>query len=245
MEKLRKDPKGNHEEAFHRVRSYLAGEIGLSRKQIGVVLGLAKKLLARHKASGKGKGEGVRGHYRKLGVDDDGLKRIHHALGESGLHGHQIDQALEVIVKLSHQVRKEGERFKLAPEFLAWFKKSDYTGNQIETMIGIARRVAHQARGKTKEDGGLRSHFEKFGVSGEVLKKVAHALEEAGLKGKQLKQTLGGMLRVIHKMRAEGEAFKLDPRLLKCFKAEIGLSDAQVETVVNLAKRLEGIKRSH
>ena len=45
------------------------------------------------------------------------------------------------------------------------------------------------------------------------------------------------MLRVIHKMKSEGEDFELDPRLKTYFQEELGLTDEQLELIQGLARR--------
>lgn len=47
-----------------------------------------------------------------------------------------------------------------------------------------------------------------MGVCLETLGRIKKALAEVGVKDKQMKGTLGGMLRVVHEMKCEGDDYE-------------------------------------
>jgi len=111
--------------------------------------------------------------------------------------------------------------------------------------VGIKKEAARRASDDGR-DAGIAGHYKKMGVSGETLGRIKRALAENGIKRAQVEPVLGGMLRVVHEMRSEGERFDLDPRLRSYFKKEVGLTDKQIELVQGIARRIiHGLKDSN
>ena len=100
-----------------------------------------------------------------------------------------------------------------------------------------AAELSAKASSGTDGQRDIEAHFNRIGVSGETLDRIRNHLVENGFTDNQIEPTLGGMLRVVYKMRSEGEDFELDPRLRTYF-GEIGLTDEQIELVQGLARRI-------
>ena len=118
-------------------------------------------------------------------------------------------------------------------------------GERLKAAVAKGEMTEEEARAKWaeinkegKRDEGLAGHYKRMGVSGETLGRIKKALAENGIEREQIEPVLGGMLRVIHQMRAEGEDFELDPRLRNYFEEEVGLTDEQMELVQRLARRI-------
>ena len=70
------------------------------------------------------------------------------------------------------------------------------------------------------------------------LAEAKDALLKAGVKKEQIEGTLGGMLRVVHQAKEQGEKFELNPRVRRYFLEELKLTEKQVELAVGLSRRL-------
>jgi len=46
------------------------------------------------------------------------------------------------------------------------------------------------------------------------------------------------MVRIIHEVQSEGEDFELDPGLRSYFENEVGLTNEQIELVMDMARRV-------
>jgi len=88
------------------------------------------------------------------------------------------------------------------------------------------------------QDAGIEGHLKRMGVDGETFDRVHSALKENLFQDGQVEESLGGMVRVIHQLKSEGDDFELNPGLRHYFKEEVDLTDEQVELVVGLARRL-------
>lgn len=99
--------------------------------------------------------------------------------------------------------------------------------------LGSGKRV-----GKGERDQGLEGHFRRLGVDGETLAGIRKHLVAGGLSEEKAEMALGGLLRVVHLMKEEGESFQPDPRMHEYFKEEVGLSDGQMEEGLGLARRI-------
>jgi len=85
---------------------------------------------------------------------------------------------------------------------------------------------------------GIEDHFSRLGIDEGTIDRVRHHLAENGFTDRQIEQALGGMLRVVHELRAEGDDFELNPRLRVYFENDVGLTDDQIERVVGLSRRI-------
>lgn len=78
--------------------------------------------------------------------------------------------------------------------------------------VSRLRRKHRASAVTTSEPKGLsvttRGHYKRMGVCLETLGRIKKALAEVGVKDKQMKGTLGGMLRVVHEMKCEGDDYE-------------------------------------
>ena len=151
----------------------------------------------------------------------------HHARAEA--HFGEVWAKLQAAVKAG-KMSKEDAHKKMAA-----IKKD------VAARMRGDRDKDHHDRGRDKRsdaDGGIEGHFKKLGVTNETVGKIRRRLAENGIKREQINPVLGGMLRVIHGMRSQGERFKLDPRLRDYFKKRIRLTDKQVELVRGISRRV-------
>ncbi len=124
-------------------------------------------------------------------------------------------------------------------------------GERLKAAVAKGEISEEQAKAKwaaiNKErdhDGGIKGHYNRMGVCDETLSKIKKHLKENGLSDKQIGVALGGMLRVIHELRSEGENFELDPKIRDYFKKEVDFTDKQIELVVGIARRIvHGLKQ--
>ena len=87
-------------------------------------------------------------------------------------------------------------------------------------------------------EAGLAGHYKRMGISDEAFDRIQRHLHENGIQREQLDEVMGAMLRVIYKVKSEGDDFELDPRLRDYFTGELGLTDQQVELVQGMARRV-------
>lgn len=248
----RTKPDANHDEFHREVKRYLAGELELTGEQIGLVFGLAKQTFVAGKGKQKGKRAKLRDHYRKLGIDGPVFGKIAASLRESGLEGDQVDQALGGIARLLYgQLKPESSGDELRTGLVKHFKKAGFSGEQIEHMVGLAKqifphvkeRLEDSARREGKLSQGLLRAYSELGIDEEVLGKVRHRLGDFGLEGKQVEGALGGLLKVLYGMKAKGKGYQLGSRLDLYFRQDLRLNDEQIKQLLNLARRLNGLRR--
>jgi beta-lactamase regulating signal transducer with metallopeptidase domain len=124
---------------------------------------------------------------------------------------------------------------------------------QAEAMMGALARAsfaerleaARRLRGERDRNEGIEGHFNRLGVSDETLGRIKRALFEKGIEREQIEPVLGGILRLVHGMKSEGEHFELDPRFRHYFEKEVGLTDEQIKLVLGIARRIvHGLKDS-
>ena len=128
-------------------------------------------------------------------------------------------------------VRREIEKAEIAERLKAAVAKREISEEEARAKWAeVERERDHFA--------GIEGHFKRMGVDVETLDRVRTALNESGLQDEEVEQTLGGMIRVIHELRSEGERFELDPRLRDYFEEEIGLTEDQIELVQGLSRRI-------
>lgn len=111
---------------------------------------------------------------------------------------------------------------------------------QIDAALGAGKLTPEQA------DQMLRGMKEKMAASekndrggDDRWKKVAGALVEAGIPKDKVREVLGGIERVTHELKTEGEDFELNPGVLEYLQG-LGLNREQVETVIGFSRRLAG-----
>ena len=108
----------------------------------------------------------------------------------------------------------------------------------------MARRVAgrltdsERARRDGEHNTRVEDQYTQLGVSAETLDRSRSALRDRGVTDSE--RVLGVMLRVIHELREEGEAFELDPAIQRYMENDLRLTGEQIEFVVGLSRRVLG-----
>ncbi len=87
-----------------------------------------------------------------------------------------------------------------------------------------------------RKDPVLEGHFKRLGV--EDLDKLKNELLDHGILSDQLDAVLGGMLRLVHAAKTDGDNFKLNPRIESYFKDRLGLTNSQTDHLMTIARRI-------
>ena len=98
-----------------------------------------------------------------------------------------------------------------------------------ESYAGFRRRMAQR-------DTDIAGHYEKLGISD--LNRIKNGLMENGITDSQFDAVLGGMLRVIHAAKSEGDNFEMNPRIQSYFQDRIGLTQDQTQYVKDISIRI-------
>ena len=98
-----------------------------------------------------------------------------------------------------------------------------------ESYAGFRRRMAMHGT-------DIVGHYEKLGISD--LNRIKNSLMKNGISNSQLDAVLGGMLRVIHAAKAEGDNFEMNPRVQSYFQDRIGLTQDQTQYVKDVSIRI-------
>ena len=98
-----------------------------------------------------------------------------------------------------------------------------------ESHAGFRRRMAMRGT-------DIVGHYEKLGISD--LNRIKNGLIKSGISDNQLDAVLGGMLRIIHPAKAEGDNFEMNPRLQSYFQDRIGLTKDQTQYVKDISIRI-------
>ena len=98
-----------------------------------------------------------------------------------------------------------------------------------ESYAGFRRRMAMRG-------SDIVGHYEKLGISD--LNRIKNGLMKNGISDNQLDAVLGGMLRVIHAAKAEGDNFEINPRVQSYFQDRIGLTQDQTQYVKDISIRI-------
>ena len=97
-------------------------------------------------------------------------------------------------------------------------------------------RYAEFRRRMAMGDTDIVGHYEKLGIKD--LNRIKNALMKNGISNSQLDAVLGGMLRVIHAAKAEGDNFEMNPRVQAYFQDRIGLAQDQTQYVKDISIRI-------
>ena len=89
---------------------------------------------------------------------------------------------------------------------------------------------------QVRRDPVIENHFKDLGV--DDLNKLKNEMLDQGIPGDRLDAVLGGMLRLVHAARTDGENFKMNPRIDAYFKDRLGLANPQIEYLMGLAKKI-------
>ena len=115
-----------------------------------------------------------------------------------------------------------------------------------ERYAGFRKRMEHRNGenlgsgrmnlNKREQNTELAAHFKKLGISD--LNRIKNGLLENGITDGQLDAVLGGMVRLIHGAKADGEDFEMKPRIQVYFQDRIGLNQEQVLYVMDVSVRI-------
>ena len=115
-----------------------------------------------------------------------------------------------------------------------------------ERYAGFRKRMEHRNDenlgsgrmnlNKREQNTELAAHFKKLGISD--LSRIKNGLLDNGITDSQLDAVLGGMVRLIHGSKADGEDFEMNPRLQVYFQDRIGLNQEQVLYVMDVSVRI-------
>ena len=138
------------------------------------------------------------------------------------------------IVGKSHvedRARWEGvrERIEIAVE------RGELTREEADERYARYRAKMAGTRSE-RRDPIMENHYEKLGVSDLGL--IKNGLLDQGIPASQLDAVLGGMLRLVHAAKIDGENFKMNPRIEIYFKDRLGLTDSQTEYVMGYSRRI-------
>lgn len=99
-------------------------------------------------------------------------------------------------------------------------------------------RYRSRARGlkQVRRDPVIENHFKDLGV--DDLNKLKNEMLDQGIPGDRLDAVLGGMLRLVHAARTDGENFKMNPRIEAYFKDRLGLANPQIEYLMGLTTKI-------
>lgn len=118
-------------------------------------------------------------------------------------------------------------------------------GMRLKAAVAAGKLTEEEAKAKWAEiaeksqhDDSLEGHYKRMGIDEETIKHIHVALNENGLNKRQVKGTLGGILRIIHAMSTVEGKYELDPRLHSYFKEEVDLNDEQIELVQGISRRI-------
>ena len=87
-----------------------------------------------------------------------------------------------------------------------------------------------------RKDPVLENHFKKFGI--DDIDQLKNRLLDKHIPIDKLDAVLGGMLRLVHYFKSEGNNQKINPRLEAYFKGRLGLTSYHTTQVYKTAKKI-------
>ena len=87
-----------------------------------------------------------------------------------------------------------------------------------------------------RKDPVLENHFKKFGI--DDIDQLKNHLLDKHIPINKLDAVLGGMLRLVHYFKSEGNNQKINPRLEAYFKGRLGLTSYHTTQVYKTAKNI-------
>ena len=87
-----------------------------------------------------------------------------------------------------------------------------------------------------RKDPVLENHFKKFGI--DDIDQLKNHLLDKHIPIDKLDAVLGGMLRLVHYFKSEGNNQKINPRLEAYFKGRLGLTSYHTTQVYKTAKNI-------
>ena len=150
-----------------------------------------------------------------------------------------LEQAAGMMATLRKHRSADGSEIakakRLPAEYSAQLKAAVKAGKLTESEA-MAKWTQHLRAANLGHD--VQGHYRRMGVDEPTFDRIVAALSDSGLNGDQLRQTLGGMHRVVHKLRAGSENFELNPRIRIYFREDVGLTAEQMELALGLARRI-------
>ena len=115
---------------------------------------------------------------------------------------------------------------------------------EVADRLGISPPVACQRLSRAEREGEITPEAarERYaGACGDrddgMKRRIAGALSEAGIERDKIRDVMGTMRRIMDELRAEGDAFELDPAVSDDLTG-MGLTAEQIAFVVGLAQGL-------
>ena len=87
-----------------------------------------------------------------------------------------------------------------------------------------------------RKDPVLENHFKKFGI--DDIDQLKNHLLDKHIPIDKLDAVLGGMLRLVHYFKSEGNNQKINPRLETYFKGRLGLTSYHTTQLYKTAKKI-------
>ncbi len=117
---------------------------------------------------------------RERNDHEDGMtKRFAGALAEAGIPRENIRPVFGAIKRIAGEIKAEGDAFEVDAAIVEYLQAQNLTAEQIELVVGIARRLAHHDGEARREHVELR-HREAMRFNWESSKEKIEAAVEAG-----------------------------------------------------------------
>lgn len=203
------------------VVDYLSTEVGLSREQVGMLIELARKLVAdeaqaAHQAA-QGEDVDIRGYFLRMGVDEATLDRIVGALREHGVGRVQIDPTLGGLFHTILAIKEHGLEAAMesidAHDFFS--EQVGLSDEQIELVAGLAQRIyaglveAHQSHEGHQERRDGEGHGERGDAHAQIeaaLARLKAAVEAGEINVEQARERVEALRRQLAERTAQREA---------------------------------------
>jgi polyhydroxyalkanoate synthesis regulator phasin len=120
----------------------------------------------------------------------------------------------------------------------------ELTEEEAKAKLAALKKKMWPDRAKGDGSDRIAGAFERMGIGADALARVKTNLRENGFTDEQIGKSLGGILRIAHELKSEGDAFELDPKMQAHLSEKAGLSQEQIDRLVGLARRvMHGRKR--
>ncbi len=177
--------------------------------------------------------------YRRYGVNEAGIERMRTYLLSEGIKENKVNDVLKMIVRVIPSVPAEGGDFRLPEGALKYFKNLNLTDEQINVVKRSSMRIAKSPanpKNERERKSTIEDQFKRFGVGD--MNRIKKHLFENGISADKIDRVLGGMVRVMHEVQAEGNDFELNPRMEEYFKSGLSLTDVHIKLIIGEAMRI-------
>ncbi len=176
---------------------------------------------------------------KKMSDEEQMVEKMKSFFVNNGFDKDQVDDVLEIVLNLSQIIPTNSKDFEIPSETQSQLKNDlGLADNQIEIVKMAAMRVANK-----KEQAGnfrtfdrekkLEENLAKFGFKD--MEKLKKSLKENGVTDEQMEGALGGLVRVLHEVNAEGESFQLDQGVRNYLQKRVKLNEAQIQFIQETA----------